>query len=458
MKQALTFIRAVFVSGVTSLVLISAAQARLSDPWLPNEASLSLQKIVENISPPDGRPGAIIAARSKEKPNYYYHWVRDAGIVMVGVANEYAVANPHDKPILRRKLSEYLDFSTYIQKVPAPTGLGEPKFNVDGSAYTGPWGRPQNDGPALRAISLIHWALVLIREGQIDFVRAKMYDARVGVASVIKNDLEYVSHHWTQPSFDLWEEVRGDHFYTRMVQRRAMIEGSRLAELMGDHGASAWYSRQARLLETELMKFWDPARGYFMATLNQVEGLDYKTSQLDTAVILGLLHGSLNDGFLPFSDPRVLSTLDKISKSFVQTFSINQKGNIPGVAIGRYPEDRYGGVDFNGGNPWPLCTLALAEAYYRAAGEVVRHGGTSPTTKLAAGKMAMAMLDLGDVYVQRVQFHANVDGSLSEQMDRNTGFMTSVPDLTWNYAAVLSTLWERNATATQMQTLAARKR
>src|SRR5688500_16671266 len=29
--------------------------------------------------------------------------------------------------------------------------LGEPKFQADGSAFNDPWGRPQNDGPAIRA-------------------------------------------------------------------------------------------------------------------------------------------------------------------------------------------------------------------------------------------------------------------------------------------------------------------
>jgi Glycosyl hydrolases family 15 len=34
---------------------------------------------------------------------------------------------------------------------------------------------------------------------------------------VIKADLDYVSSHWDAATFDLWEEVNGAHFYTRMV-------------------------------------------------------------------------------------------------------------------------------------------------------------------------------------------------------------------------------------------------
>lgn len=434
----------VMMTGLTCVAALLAslvsfqANARLSDQWLANQGTLSLKKVVENISPSDARPGAVIAARTRHSPNYYFHWVRDAGIVMDGVVIEYAMArDPRDKQILRRKLIEYLNFSDYIQKVPAPTGLGEPKFNVDGSAYTGPWGRPQNDGPALRAASLIRWANVLIGEGEIEFVRKYLYDSRLPAVSVIKKDLEYVSHHWKEKSFDLWEEVRGDHFYTFMVQRRALVEGGNLAEALGDRAAAAWYKQQARLIEAELMKFWDESKGHFVATRNRIEGLDYKHSNLDTSVILGLLHGSLNDGFLPFSDRRVLMTIEKLTNAFYHTYNINRKPGTPGVAIGRYPEDRYGGANFEGGNPWPLCTLALAEAFYRAAGENIRRNNSA---------MASKMINHGDTFVERVRYHANADGSLSEQIDRETGFMTSVEDLTWNYAAILATLTERNKT------------
>ena len=34
---------------------------------------------------------------------------------------------------------------------------------------------------------------------------------------VIKADLDYIVTNWQIPTFDLWEEVLGAHFYTRMV-------------------------------------------------------------------------------------------------------------------------------------------------------------------------------------------------------------------------------------------------
>jgi glucoamylase len=37
---------------------------------------------------------------------------------------------------------------------------------------------------------------------------------------VIKADLDFVANNWNASGFDLWEEVYGQHFYTRLVLAR----------------------------------------------------------------------------------------------------------------------------------------------------------------------------------------------------------------------------------------------
>jgi glucoamylase len=65
-------------------------------------------------------------------------------------------------------IEDYISAQAYLQTVSNPSGglssggLGEPKFNVDMSAFTGAWGRPQRDGPALRATALIAYGEWLI--------------------------------------------------------------------------------------------------------------------------------------------------------------------------------------------------------------------------------------------------------------------------------------------------------
>lgn len=410
--------------------------------WLHRELEIAVPKIFRNVSPADARPGAVVAAQTRSNPNYYYHWVRDAGLTMEALLDRYLsnaqknVQNSQEQQLIRQKLIEYFEFSQYTQSVQTLSGLGEPKFNVDGSAFNEPWGRPQNDGPALRAISLIRLALILIEDGQIDLVRQRFYNPKLANGTVIKRDLEFISHHWRDPSFDLWEEVKGDHFYTRMVQRRALVEGAKLAAVLGDQGAAQWYSNQVKELEREILGFWNPSLNYFVTTKNRVGGLDYKHSQLDTAFVLGLLHGSVGDGFLPFTDPKVLATMEKIANSFASVYSINQnrQGSVMGLAIGRYPEDLYAGSRFDGGNPWVLTTLAFAEAYYKVASELKSQG---------YALQAKNYLEKADSFVNRVQFHAHQDGSLNEQIDRHSGFMTSVEDLTWNYGCVITTTLAR---------------
>jgi glucoamylase len=70
---------------------------------------------------------------------------------------------------LESTIQEYINVETVIQGISNPsgsladgTGLGEPKFNVNVTAFTGSWGRPQRDGPALRATAMIAYANYLI--------------------------------------------------------------------------------------------------------------------------------------------------------------------------------------------------------------------------------------------------------------------------------------------------------
>lgn len=314
---------------------------------------------------------------------------------------------------LEQHIKDYIGAELIHQTGGSWAGLGEPKFEVNGLPFTGDWGRPQNDGPALRAIAVMHYARLQLAAGKK--IGPDLYDGKIPTDSLIKRDLEFVAHHWRDPSFDLWEEVFGDHFYTRMVQRRALLEGAEFAQSLGDLGAADWYRRQAWQLSAEIEKHFDSSTGLIKPTLNRRGGLDYKNSDIDIAVILAILHGHTNDGFIAYSDPRVVRYLDLVVNTFARAYSINNRPEIPGIAIGRYPEDRYAGIDFSGGNPWVLTTLAVAELYYR-------QGRPSEARK----------------FVDRVKYHANPDGSLSEQINRYTGYMTSVRDLTWNYAAVLT--------------------
>lgn len=60
--------------------------------------------------------------------------------------------------------------------------------------------------------------------GNISTINQKIYDSATFPASApVMKDLLFVASNWSSPSYDLWEEEESDHFYTRMVQRRALV-------------------------------------------------------------------------------------------------------------------------------------------------------------------------------------------------------------------------------------------
>ncbi len=455
------------------------------DGWIDFESKVAAQQILASFSSPDAAPGAIYASPSRENPEYFRHWVRDAALVMNTALTLAERSDSATRNRIVQGLIDYVRFSRGNQLTnnpsgtPADGGLGEPWFYMNGAANWKGWGRPQLDGPALRAITLIRFANLLLDAGQEQYVRAWLYDGRIPAETVIKADLEFVSHHWHDHSYDLWEEIRGYHFYTRIVQRRALLEGAKLARRLGDWGAGDYYQVSGDQLTMDVHSHWRPERGYFIATFDHYEGIDYKNSGLDIAIVLGALHtdGPGYDKFLTVADPRIQATAQRLRDDFAWRFGINSRdsdfeGRHLGPAMGRYPEDRFNGyVTTSLGNPWFLAGHAMAELYYRSAREYQASGriditgvnlpffrglstldrdlarslgaGTLTAGSQAYGKVLRALRDEGDSFLARTRAHASSDGHLSEEMNRDTGFMQGANDLTWSYASFLTASWAR---------------
>ncbi len=440
----------------------SAAPASRVGRWMDVEAELSLKYLLQNISPRGTARGVVVASPSRTNPDYFYHWTRDGALVMDVVVDLYRFSRSvPEKKFYLTTLSDYIQFTRQNQITQTLTGLGEPKFNVDGSAFNGPWGRPQNDGPALRASALTKFAFQLISEGLESEVRRTLYDGSAG--SVIKADLEFVAHNWQATCFDLWEEVSGRHFYTRLVQRKSLVYGAKLAYHLGDKGAGDFYMLQARQIERDLPRHWDAGVNYLLTIVDRNGGIDYKHSSLDSSVILAALHGYLGDGFFGPSDDRILATFNKAEETFKRIYPVNHNANYPATAIGRYPEDKYDGNGTSEGNPWFLITMGFGELLHKAASEFQRKGRIDITpinqaffksigVKAAVRSQFPAkdpvfveiisrLKGRGDEYISRAGFHGTKDGRFSEQINRLTGYMQGAPDLTWSYAAFITAYW-----------------
>lgn len=395
---------------------------------LPSQDNFELQyrkswiHLIDNLNYSGLNPGVVIASPSQTKPNYFYHWVRDAGLVVREVIGLYHVeSRPQFQEDIRTFIRNWISIEIQHQKTAESSnhGLGEPIFTVNGSIYPYAWGRPQTDGPAIRAIAMLEWADILRAEGHFSEL-ANLYKAELPATTPIKRDLEFIAHHWQDLSFDLWEEVQGQHFFTLMAQRRALKMGALLAQSLNDSGASDYYLRQAHNIESRLQDFFNPQKGYLVATLAQVDGWKNKLSNLDTSVILGSIYFSMGDGFLTPDSEEVKLTAMALLGAFQDLYAIN-KNNLKAPAIGRYKEDVYDGSGFSGGNPWFITTQALAEWSCL----------TSRRWPLVQNEFS------GWDFLQRTLDYTDKDGHLSEQVQRDSGNMVGAIDLSWSYASYI---------------------
>lgn len=445
--------------------------------WIKVQQSLSFDRILENILP----NGAVIASPSKEAPNYYYQWIRDAGITINTIVSEYTDSGATNGT-LQSFITSYIHNSLLIQREDNPsgpaldTGLGEPKFEVDNTPFWGNWGRPQRDGPALRAIAIINY-LKTFKSDENRWEMTRIF------RDVIKYDLEYIARYWRMTGFDLWEEVHGSHFFTAMVQRRALVEGAKMAKDLGYFFDSIYYEAQAQLMSAYIrVEFYDTSRGHIVETakINTRSGLD-------SALFLGSLHGLIGnpawDIYEPWSEDILISLyyyLNSLrSKYPINVARLNDfqyinnvNATLVGFGVGRYPEDIYDGTGTSLGNPWFLCTATVANILYNL---VEYLSDKPPEFKYVISERTLPLLgsfvpgfnwdssqivllrkeeiyeqfmfnlmEYGDSFIDVIREHVDSEGHMSEQFSRYDGFMKGARDLTWSYGAFWEALRQRD--------------
>jgi glucoamylase len=463
-------------------------RTRVAGPrWLAKPGSQAWQRLGRGIQKEGVHGGAVIAAPDGN-PEYQFHWVRDAAIAM----NEVGLrAMEHDRGPVRDalvgKLKRYIAFSLRASGTDSPAGRGEPKYHLDGRPYVDPWGRPQNDGPSLRTLKLLAFADWSLRHDDADYVKKNLYNADAAHAEgqLLKADLDYLVENHAKPSYDIWEEVLGYHFYTRAVQVAALARGARVAEQLGDTDRAARYRTTAAGLRRALDEHWDARYGLIRATMDQKGGIEHKWTGLDSAVILAAIHTYGQDSPIDILDGKLMSTAALLEVDFRNKYKVNKRGMLAFLA-GRYPEDRYTGQPHKdrdeGGNPWVVTTNGFAEYYYRVAGELAKAPyfkitaenrafvlaalGEEPDSQGLAGKVSRlvrrvfrgnelpvgthlvagdkrldaivaAVFKKGDAFLRTVQDRVG-EGPQNEQIDRTTGAGVGAVELTWNYASLLS--------------------
>lgn len=496
----------------------SVARANFTE-WVERQRELSFERLLHNVADSalatshlvseGAAEGVVIASPSKASPDYFFQWVRDSAITMhTVVKNLFPVVVPfHDiegagvNVTLARTLLKYVNNSYVLQRSDNPSGsgvdgpdgdslhgLGEPKWMIDNDPFTENWGRPQNDGPALRAFTIFSLLNELRLNGIElgDVIKRCNFDTDLKFGNetelfeqIIYWDLKFILLNWKEDSFDLWEEVRGMHFFTSLVQFTAVKMGIQFLEQRDDPDKQALL-QDLRTCLGEMAEFLTFDSGFINPNKNYIvetpSALDTR-SGLDIAVIIAsiLTHGNNFDLGVPFdvTDTGVLNTLYSLVKSMGVIYPINHQRaplNI-GVALGRYPEDTYDGVGTSEGNPWFLATSAASELLFRLVLENYRaqkdlvipldrwksefwtlvfdefqhypeheYKLVIPWGSPAFHQTMISLFDLGDSFLDKVREHAADAGEMSEQFNKYTGYLQGARDLTWSYEALWSSL------------------
>ncbi|TFK45167.1 glucoamylase [Crucibulum laeve] len=431
-------------------------QTNTAEAFFASESPIAKTGLLANIGPSGSKSsgaksGVVIASPSRSSPDYLYTWTRDSALVFLAIVNQYTLGLDNS---LRSQIDNYVGAQKIQQQVSNPSGsvssggLGEPKFHIDLSAFTGGWGRPQRDGPGLRATTLITWAEFLLTQGNTSYVTNELWP-------IIKLDLDYVASTWSQSGFDLWEEVNSSgSFFTTASHLRSLRQGIRLATAIGQTSVVSGYTTQVNAVLCYLQTYWD-SNGFVNSNKGGGRTGKDANSLIASNNLFDAAAGCDTTTFQPCSD-RALSNLLQYVDTF-RSWAINSGiATNQGIATGRYSEDSY-----YGGNPWYLTTLAVSEQLYNAL-TVWKAQGTikvtavslpffqriSPSASVgeyASGTatfttLTTAVKTYADSFVSIVAKYTPSNGGLSEQYTKTTGAPTSATDLTWSYASVLTAL------------------
>jgi GH15 family glucan-1,4-alpha-glucosidase len=382
-------------------------------------------------------------------PDYFFHWFRDSAVVMdavrllfeaghigpagithlkdftrftlslEGLDGRKLVSAPQWRTHVAADFAQYLRDDASLVEAYGPVIAAETRVNPNGTLDISKWNRPQHDGAPLRALTLMRWWRSARAERSFTGVAED-------VARLIRTDLAFTHKVWREPSYDIWEEELGEHYYTLCVSGAALSEGSVWLEGQGGAFEVRAYREAAQSIRRALEGFWRAEEGYFSSRV--LASGERSAKELDIAVILAAIHTAEDRADDIVHDLRMHATLARLEALFDDAYLINRnRAAGRGVAMGRYAGDTY----YSGG-AYFFSTLGAAEFCYRAA---------------AGADYASAWIERGDAFLATARAYTAPNGELSEQFDQRTGAQTSAKHLAWSYAALISCATARRAVA-----------
>lgn len=106
-----------------------------------SQLAICKSRMFDNINSVGASNGTVVASTSTASPDYHYNWIRDAALTMDVVVDLYTAATlPSATSFYEEILFQYSQARAEQQQLGS---LGEPKFWLNNTLFTGPWGRPQ---------------------------------------------------------------------------------------------------------------------------------------------------------------------------------------------------------------------------------------------------------------------------------------------------------------------------
>lgn len=442
------------------------------DAWLAREYRHSAIEMLKSISASDivkVRPGfgqtvrpvagSIVASRVlgayDPDPDYFFHWFRDSAIVIDAVRLLYDAGDLGAEALtlftdfvnfsasLRALDGRALaaspdwrknvrpDFEQYVRDdlafVSADSVYADTRVNPDGTLDISRWNRPQHDGSPLRALTVSRW-LKTLRTGRGTGKEALSAAALAAAARLLRRDLAATAGHWREPSFDVWEEELGLHYFTLRVSAAALEEGAAWLRDEDERAEAEALQAERQAILATLEQFWLEDAGYYRSRI-MPSGVSSK-KMLDIAVILSAVHAGDGGELHSARDPRMHATLDRLERLFDQLYPINRgRPRERAPAMGRYEGDVY-----YAGGAYYFSTLGAAEFSFLAARA---HAPASDERSKWRAR--------GDGFLETVRAFTPPSGDLAEQFDQRTGAQTSAKHLAWSYAALISCVAARRA-------------
>ncbi|HET9390923.1 MAG TPA: glycoside hydrolase family 15 protein [Steroidobacteraceae bacterium] len=440
-----------------------ASPAQALEPWLDAQLERAVRGMLMSVSPLGiikSRPGfgqtvrphrgSVVAspvlADWDPEPDYFFHWFRDSAVVMDALRLLFESRHLGAEAVTH--FADFVDFSLSLRALDGPTLLAErswrercstefekflrsesdlasvrgeivvaeARVNADATLDFSSWGRPQHDGAPMRALVVLRWTRAAPLEPRL----------KVRVWELLRADLAFTASYWREPSYDIWEEDKGLHYYTLCVSAAALEEGARWLEGEGETELAQSYLGEARSIRDMLEELWLPESGHYRSRVLSSGARSVK--ELDISVILAAIHADGDRPAHTVCDPRMHRTLERLEALFDAAYPINRsrpKGLAP--AMGRYDGDVY----FSGG-AYYFSTLGAAEFCFRAA---------------CRCENAAAWSERGDAFLRTVRAYTPADGQMSEQFDQRTGEQSSARHLAWSYACFISCVAARRAAA-----------